>query len=151
MVISLQALQQAGKKKQLKLGKKLGSARVAQIFTSAFSKVKFWKSSIQITINLVPSTQLLKTCFCLGFLVCLVLFVFPDRISLCSFGAWNSLCRPGWPRIYRDLPTSDSRMLGLKVCATVLLEDVFRLKLFAKYIWLHLYDGFLWTEKQCTG
>ena len=31
---------------------------------------------------------------------------------------WNLLCRQGWHRPPRDLPTSASQVLGLKVCTT---------------------------------
>jgi hypothetical protein len=32
--------------------------------------------------------------------------------------SWNLLCRPGWPRTHRYLPTSASWVLWLKACAT---------------------------------
>ena len=44
---------------------------------------------------------------------------FKDRV-FCSFAAClgTSSCRPGWPQTHRDLPTSASQVLGLKVCTS---------------------------------
>ena len=43
------------------------------------------------------------------------IFVSRDRVSLCSFGA----C-PGTHSVDRGLPTSASRVLGLKACVTTI-------------------------------
>lgn len=34
----------------------------------------------------------------------------------------NSLCRAGWPQTLRDLPATDSGVLELKVCDTILVN-----------------------------
>lgn len=45
---------------------------------------------------------------------------FQDKISLCSLGCpWNSLSRPDWLQIYRDLPASVFLELRLKACVTI--------------------------------
>ena len=51
----------------------------------------------------------------------LFLFLFFLKEFLCSFGTCPgaSSCRPGWPRTHRDPHASASRVLGLKVCATI--------------------------------
>ena len=56
--------------------------------------------------------------FCLfDWLFC---FLFFKTEFLCSFEVCpgTSSCRPGWSWTHRDLPTSASRVLGLKACAT---------------------------------
>ena len=60
--------------------------------------------------------------FLLGLTFCLfVWFGFFETGFHCIFKAFprTSSCRPGWPRIHRDLPASASRVLGLKACATI--------------------------------
>ena len=43
-------------------------------------------------------------------------------LSICiNLATQNSLGRPGWPQPHRDPPASDSRVLGLKLCATTFL------------------------------
>ena len=47
-----------------------------------------------------------------------VLLVFFKTGFLSKALTWNSLSRPGWPQILRELPVSASQVSGLKVCAT---------------------------------
>jgi hypothetical protein len=46
----------------------------------------------------------------------------PETGFLCvALAVLNSLCRPGWPPTYRDLPASASQVLRLKARATTAL------------------------------
>ena len=59
----------------------------------------------------------------------LAFIFFLDRVLLCSChctAVLDSLCTPGWLRIYRDLPASASRVLGLKECAATPGPAVFQ-------------------------
>ena len=59
-------------------------------------------------------------CFCLSVFCFYLFFVFPDRVSLCSFGACprTSSCKPGYSQTHRDPPASATQVLELKVCTT---------------------------------
>jgi hypothetical protein len=51
-------------------------------------------------------------------LFCFVLLFLRQSFPVYPWLTQNSLCRPGWPWIQRDLPASASCILGLKAWAT---------------------------------
>ena len=57
--------------------------------------------------------------------VCLFVFVFWDRVSLCNSPSCpgTSSCRPGCPGTHRDPPASASWVPGLKVCTITASEN----------------------------
>ena len=69
--------------------------------------------SFKIFLTLQPQTPFIKT----SFLFCFVLFVFWDRVSLCSPGCpgAHSVDQAGLK--LRNPPASTSQVLGLKACA----------------------------------
>ena len=89
------------------------------------------KSLASLTVSTLPTTQYWVIFPLLPPLTRNSLFFFFLRLS------WNSLCRPGWPRTYKDIPASTSWVLGLMACATT--TWIFLLLLFLKIFLLIFY------------
>jgi hypothetical protein len=54
------------------------------------------------------------------FYICLIFGFFKTRFTVWHWLSWNLLCKPGWPHTYRDLPSSSSQVLELKVCLAII-------------------------------
>jgi hypothetical protein len=78
-------------------------------------RVKLYLSHNIEVLAFIHSFLFLSFFFFFFFVFLFFCFVFRDRVSLCSWLSWNSLCRPGWPQTQKSTCLC---LLGLKACAS---------------------------------